>query len=399
MRSPITDYLRDVVSECTEEDDESPLSVAVVTVEGTRYSAGDTEVSFPIQSISKALTYALALSDHGLDAVHEKIDVEPSGDAFNEISLEAETGRPRNAMINAGAIAAHSLVHGSDATERADRILALHASFVGRELAVDESVVDDEMAGADRNLALAHMLASVGVLACDPHEVVEGYARQCSIDVTSVDLAVLAATMANGGVHPDSGERVASSAVMRQVLSTMTTCGMYDGTGDWIATVGIPAKSGVSGAVIGVLPGQLGIAVHSPGLDDRGNSVRGVRVFERLSRDMDLHMMDIAPSGHSAVRAVRTDGAGTTYELQGDIRFAGAENIMNRVLDDTEPHDAESAADGGDPVTFDLEPARAINGAAIRLLTELIERLRGDGRDVHVDDPNGLMEHRSADAG
>ncbi len=398
MRSPITDYLRDVVSECTE-DDESPLSVAVVTVEGTRYSAGDTEVSFPIQSISKALTYALALSDHGLDAVHEKIDVEPSGDAFNEISLEAETGRPRNAMINAGAIAAHSLVHGSDATERADRILALHASFVGRELAVDESVVDDEMAGADRNLALAHMLASVGVLGCDPHEVVEGYARQCSIDVTSVDLAVLAATMANGGVHPDSGERVASSAVMRQVLSTMTTCGMYDGTGDWIATVGIPAKSGVSGAVIGVLPGQLGIAVHSPGLDDRGNSVRGVRVFERLSRDMDLHMMDIAPSGHSAVRAVRTDGAGTTYELQGDIRFAGAENIMNRVLDDTEPHDAESAADGGDPVTFDLEPARAINGAAIRLLTELIERLRGDGRDVHVDDPNGLMEHRSADAG
>ncbi|MBY6366632.1 glutaminase A [Rhodococcoides corynebacterioides] len=391
MRSPITDYLRDVVASCAEDDDESPLSVAVVTVEGTRYGAGDTEVTFPIQSISKALTYALALGDHGLDAVHDRIDVEPSGDAFNEISLEAETGRPRNAMINAGAIAAHSLVHGADTAERADRILALHSAFVGRELAVDESVVDDEMAGAHRNLALAHMLASVGVLACDPHEVVEGYARQCSIDVTSVDLAVLAATMANGGVHPDSGERVAPSAVMRQVLSTMTTCGMYDGTGDWIATVGIPAKSGVSGAVIGVLPGQLGIAVHSPGLDDRGNSIRGVRVFERLSRDMDLHMMDIAPSGHSAVRATRTDGAGTTYELQGDIRFVGAENIMSRVLDDS--------TDGGDPVTFDLEPARAINGAAIRLLTELIDRLRGDGRDVHVEDPNGLMDHRSADAG
>ncbi|KQU36726.1 MULTISPECIES: glutaminase A [unclassified Rhodococcus (in: high G+C Gram-positive bacteria)] len=397
MTSPITDYLEAVLRDCRNSDggevltgnrilseaDPDVFSVAVVTVEGTVYCAGDVDSSFSIQSISKALTYALALADRGLDAVHRKIDVEPSGDAFNEISLERDTGRPRNALINAGAIAAHSLVEGRDVEHRVDRILALHSAFVGRDLSIDDDVFDAEMESSDRNLALAHMLASVKVLECDAHEVVTGYARQCSIDVTTPDLAMLAATMANGGVHPESGERVATSAVVRQVLSTMTTCGMYDGTGDWIANVGIPAKSGVSGAIIGVLPGQLGIAVHSPRLDDRGNSVRGVEVFERLSRDMDLHMMDIAPSGHSAVRRAREEDGRTVYELQGDIRFAGAENIMSRVLADL--------PDEPTRIGFELEPARAVNGAAVRLLGELIERLRGDGHDVEVDDPNGLM--------
>ncbi|MGB3772065.1 MAG: glutaminase A [Rhodococcus sp. (in: high G+C Gram-positive bacteria)] len=403
MSSPITDYLTSVVRDCSGSDggevladhrvlshaDPDVLSISIVTVDGTAYSAGATGISFSIQSISKALTYGLALADRGVDAVHHKIDVEPSGDAFNEISLERDTGRPRNALINAGAIAAHSLVDGTDVDDRVARVVALHSAFVGRDLGVSEDVFEAEMESSDRNLALAHMLASVGVLGCDPRDVVTGYARQCSIDVTTVDLAHLAATMAGGGIHPSSGKRVMPSAVMRRVLSTMATCGMYDGSGDWIAEVGIPAKSGVSGAIIGVLPGQLGIAVHSPRLNERGNSVRGVEVFRRLSRDMDLHMMDIAPAGRSAVRSARRDDLRTVYELQGDLRFAGAENIMGRVLSEL--------PEGTARIHFELDAVRAVDAAAAKLLGEFVERLRTAGHDVTVDDPDDLMRTARVD--
>ena len=294
MRSPIPDYLLEVLDSCGADAgavaDYIPelaaanperFGICVATVDGAVYAAGDADVEFTIQSMSKPFTYALALADRGVAEMDERVGVEPSGEAFNEISLDPETGRPRNAMINAGALLTHSLVDGEDAAARSQRVLAGFSRFAGRDLVVDESAFSSEFASAHRNLGMAHLLKASGVLECDPVEVVEGYTRQCSITVSCRDLAMMAATLANAGTHPLTQERLLSRPVVRQVMSVMMTCGMYDAAGDWMTDVGIPAKSGVSGGVIGALPGQVGVAVFSPRLDTHGSSVRGVQVFER----------------------------------------------------------------------------------------------------------------------
>jgi len=315
MRSPIPDYLLEVLDACGADAgavadyipelaaaDPDRFGICVATVDGAVYAAGDADVEFTIQSMSKPFTYALALADRGVDEMDERVGVEPSGEAFNEISLDPETGRPRNAMINAGALLTHSLVDGEDADARSQRVLAGFSRFAGRDLVVDEDASSSEFASAHRNLGMAHLLKASGVLECDPVDVVEGYTRQCSITVSCRDLAMMAATLANAGTHPLTHERLLSRPVVRQVMSVMMTCGMYDAAGDWMTDVGIPAKSGVSGGVIGALPGQVGIAVFSPRLDTHGSSVRGVRVFERLSGDMGMHLMDVAQEGRSALR-------------------------------------------------------------------------------------------------
>ncbi|GAB3249447.1 glutaminase A [Arthrobacter pigmenti] len=316
MQSPIPDYLTEVLGECAADTSGAPadyipelaaakpdlFGIALSTVDGTVYRTGDTDVEFTIQSISKPFIYALAIADQGLDAVLEKVGVEPSGDAFNELSLEAGSGRPLNPMINAGAITAHTLVGDSTGKDRNERIVAILSAFAGRTLAVDESVFRSEMDSAHRNLAIAHMLASNGIVEQDPTDVVRGYIRQCSVKVTAADIAVMAATLANGGVQPITGERIIAPDVVRQVLSVMTTCGLYDAAGDWVTTVGIPAKSGVAGGIIGALPGQVGLAAFSPRLDQHGNSVRGVKACERLSADMGLHLMEVAPPARAVIR-------------------------------------------------------------------------------------------------
>lgn len=316
------EYLQSVLTECRHLDDgemssgnpelaaadPDTFAVALATVGGSHYGAGDTDTEFSIQSIAKAVAYALAIEDNGLAAVLEAVDVEPSGDSFNEISLEARTGRPRNSLINAGALAVHSMIAGSDGEERAGRLIELLGAMAGRELHIDRSVYEAELESDDRNTAIAHLLKSVGHLGAEPAVVVDGYARQCAVTVTCNDLAVIASVMANGGTDPATGRQVVDPAVNRHVLAVMATCGMYDGSGSWIATVGIPAKSGVAGAIMGVLPGQVGVAVISPRLNEHGNSVRGVAVFERLSRDLGLHMMHVPPSGeirHSHAERIR----------------------------------------------------------------------------------------------
>src|SRR5690606_8705032 len=180
-----------------------------------------------------------------------------SGESFNEISLDRETGRPPNPMVNAGALATHDLVEGTgDARDR--RVQDFLSRAAGRDLSVDEKVFASERKSAHRNLALAHLLAAAGHLQGDPEDVVDGYLRQCAIQVTVRDLAAMASTLANGGIQPETGEQVMEQWVARQVLSVMATCGMYDSAGDWMSTVGLPAKSGISGGIIGVLPGQVG---------------------------------------------------------------------------------------------------------------------------------------------
>jgi glutaminase len=316
----------------------------------------------------------MALSDRGFDRVLAKVGVEPSGEAFNEISLEQDTGRPRNPMINAGAITAHSLAGPENLkpVERVDRVVQGLSAFAGRQLEVDEMVCASEMENAHRNLAIAHMLRSHDILTEDPRAVVDGYIRQCSVLVTTRDLAMMAATLANRGVNPVSNEQVVDGAVVRQVLSVMATCGMYDAAGDWATQVGIPAKSGVAGGLIGALPGQLGIATFSPRLDRHGN--------------MGLHVMEVPPAARAVVRSnrVRGEGADATrvLRLQGGIRFAGAERIVREVVE---------SAPSEPRVVLDVSSVHSIDDVSRRMLLEVARRLTLDGHEVYLVDPEVMI--------
>ncbi|MFD9148525.1 glutaminase [Streptomyces diastaticus] len=411
MRSPIPEYLDEVLRNCADDRagavadyvpelaaaDPEQLAVAVSAVDGTVYEAGDSRSAFTIQSISKPFVYALALADRGCEAVLARIGVEPSGEAFNELSLEEGSARPRNPMINVGALTAHTLAGppGAPREERFERIVAGISAFAGRRLEVDEAVCRSEWGTAHRNLAIAHMLRGYEVIEEDAPRVVADYIRQCSLLVTTRDLALMAATLANGGVQPVTGEQVVSREVVRQVLSVMTTCGMYDAAGDWVTTVGIPAKSGVSGGILGALPGQVGIGVLSPRLDRHGNSVRGVRVCERLSADMGLHLMEAPAPARSALRGGRVlHGPGSrsalVHELQGTLQFAGAERLV---------HGIAHTPPGHDEIGLDLTRVHSVNSVARRMILETVRRLTLDGHAVTLIDPEGVLPDPEAGDG
>lgn len=268
------------------------FGITIVTVNGEIYEVGDTNIDFTIQSISKAFSYGLALEDHGREGVLQKIGVEPTGDAFNNISLDEKTNRPYNPMINAGAIATTSLIKGSDPTDRLNRLLDTFKKYAGRKLHVDISVFMSERTTGHRNRALAHLMKNFNMIDGNIDEALDLYFQQCSLMVTGKDLAVMAATLANDGENPLTGERALDRRYIRDILSIMFTCGMYDYAGEWAYNVGLPAKSGVGGGILGVVPGQFGISVFSPPLDHRGNCIRGIKVFEDLSSIMGTHVFD-----------------------------------------------------------------------------------------------------------
>lgn len=272
------------------EADLSLTALALVDSDDQRVGAGDADVPFPVQSMSKAFAYGLAIDTVGLEEVFEHVDVEPSGDAFNRISLEAGD-RPDNPMINAGALTVHALLPGDSGEERFRALHDLLSRMAGRDLAVNEDLVEQELAGAHRNLGIAHLLKALDVLPGDPHDVVEGYTRQCAIEATTVEFARMAATLAHDGLVPGTDERVLSPLAARQVLSVMMTCGMYDDAGEWVTDVGLPGKSGIAGGIIAAVPGRCGIAAYSPRLDRHGSSVRGILALEELSGELDLHLL------------------------------------------------------------------------------------------------------------
>ncbi|KAK3191262.1 hypothetical protein K4F52_002852 [Lecanicillium sp. MT-2017a] len=429
MQSPIPDYLKVVLENARAikggapasyidklaKADTSKMAVALAMVDGQLYSVGDDRVEFSIQSISKSFVYAMAIEDVGLPKVLEKIGVEPSGDAFNQLSLERGSNRPVNPMINAGAITAHSLLAGANAEERTERILKGLSKLAGRQLQVDEDVYESELRGADRNMSIGYMLKAAGIISCDPQDIVRGYIRQCAIKVNVRDLAMMAATLSNAGVHPVTGESLMPQASVRQVLSVMTTCGMYDAAGDWVSNVGIPAKSGVGGGIIGALPGQVGIATFSPNLDDRGNSVRGVAICEKLSRDMGLHMMDVSQIAGATVRTtVATIVAGdddphhpncereiVIFGLRGAVRFPGSERLtraVSRELGAPNPDDPGSGSHGkACAVVFSLRDAYSLSAVARRIVHESIRRLIAGGKCVVVIDPTGILQMEKND--
>ncbi len=378
------------------------FGICVATLDGHVYEIGDTRQPFTIQSISKPFVYGLALEDRGKAAVLERIGVEPTGDAFNEISLEARSGRPRNPMINAGAITATSLVAGRSAEDRWRRILALFALYSGRLLPLDEAVYRSERDTGHRNRAISHMLRNFGILTDDAEAPLDLYFRQCSIEATCRDLGVMAATLATGGVNPLTGERALDARNVDEVLSVMTTCGMYDYAGEWVYRVGFPAKSGVSGGILAVLPGQLGIGVFSPPLDAHGNSVRGVAVCRALSEELELHFLRAPRAALSALRArftlrdVRSKrvrpqperellaavgGRAVVYELQGDLFFTGLELVARKL-----------AAERPDPslVVLDLSRAHEIDAPAAHLLREIALQSEVESRQLAL---VGLARH------
>src|SRR4030081_59459 len=271
--------------------DPAHFGISLATLDGHVYEVGDTKVPFTIQSMSKPFVFALALDTLGAARVESAIGVEPSGDPFNSIRLNAEN-HPFNAMVNAGAIACTGLIHEAKGDGAFEYIRQALGRFAGRELDVDDAVYASESATGDRNRAIGYLLRNSTVIKDDVSAVLEVYFRQCSVLVTARDIAIMAATLANRGTNPVTGEQVMTPYHISRTLSVMTSSGMYDYAGEWIYRVGIPAKSGVGGGIVAALPSQMGLGTFSPNLDSHGNSVRGLRVCEALSSRFDLHMLN-----------------------------------------------------------------------------------------------------------
>ncbi|MEO1095964.1 MAG: glutaminase A [Cyanobacteria bacterium J06638_28] len=278
------------------------FAISIVTVDGRIFQVGDVEQQFTIQSMSKVFVYGMALEELGRDRLLAKVGVEPSGDPFNSIiRLDENSHRPDNPMINAGAIATTSLIQGENPTERLNRLLKMFRRYVGRDVYVDISTFLSERATGHRNRAIAHLMLNFGMIDEQIEAALDLYYQQCSVLVTCQDLATMAAALANSGKHPITGEQVLPTEYVRDLLSVMYTCGMYNFAGEWAYRVGIPAKSGVCGGILAVVPNQAGIAVFSPPLDANGNSVRGIKVFEALSREYGFHLFDLS-MGHCRFR-------------------------------------------------------------------------------------------------
>jgi glutaminase len=359
--------------------DPNHFGISLATIDGYVYEVGDSRMPFTIQSISKPFVFALALDTLGAERVESAIGVEPSGDPFNSIRLNADN-HPFNPMVNAGAIACSGLIRDAEGDGAFEHIRRALGRFAGRELDVDEAVFASESSTGDRNRAIAYMLRNSGVIKDDVGKVLEIYFRQCSVLVTARDTAVMAATLANRGINPVTGEQVVTPYAVSRTLSVMTSSGMYDYAGEWIYRVGIPAKSGVGGGILAALPARLGLGSYSPRLDSHGNSVRGIKVCEALSAHYDLHMLnrsedtrniiadyDIGKSAsrrnrrpHEQKILVRHHRDVRIIELVGTLTFSNVDYVSRQLNEKPRPHF----------IIFDLRRVASVTRAGARLLAE-----------------------------
>jgi glutaminase len=370
------------------------FGICLVTASGAVYEVGDSRIPFTIQSISKPFVYGMALEECGRVEVLKKVGLEPTGNPFNSISLEAGTGRPLNPMINAGAIASTSLVAGDTPELQLKCILNTLSLFAGSQLSIDASIYRSESETGHRNRAIGYMLRNFGILTKDPIPTVETYFQQCSVTVTCRQLGLMAATLANRGTNPVTGKRAIRGEYVENVLSIMGSCGMYDAAGEWMYSVGMPAKSGVAGGIIAVLPGHLGIGVFSPPLNTWGNSVRGIKVCDALSRHCDLHLFNRSSSVASALR-LKADGTEFSsnrsrpadqrhllrdfgsrihvYQLQGELSFSTAESVVRDIIE----HFDELAF-----LLLDFRRVLSLSESACWLLHELLIKADKKGKSV-----------------
>jgi len=272
--------------------DPNNFGIAITNVQGKSYKVGDSDLEFSIQSISKVLTYALALHDNGRSAVREKVGVEPTGDAFNSIIKLDAQNKPPNPMTNAGAITVTDMIKGASSDDKLNNILAMYENILGHAPKIDMGVYKSECDTGHRNRAIASLLMHYGVLGEAKNESLDLYFKQCSVLTTATELSVIAATLANKGVSVITNERVFQKKYVRDILSVMFSCGLYDGAGAWAFEVGMPAKSGVSGGIMAVVPGKYGIGIYSPPLDGRGNSIRGTKACKILSKSLGWHVLE-----------------------------------------------------------------------------------------------------------
>ncbi|MEM9379234.1 MAG: glutaminase A [Planctomycetota bacterium] len=304
--------------------------VALVSTDGQRLSLGDARTEFCVQSTCKPISYCLALEEHGSEHVHGFIGCEPSGHSFNELTLNRE-GRPHNPMINAGAIMSGSLIQpGMTMADRFDHVLGKWRDLAGgARPSFSNATYLSERGTADRNFALGYFMRENGAFpeGTDLVSALEFYFQCCSIEMNAESMAVVAATLANGGICPTTGQQVLRPDTVQKCLSLMYSCGMYDFSGEWAFSIGLPAKSGVSGAILVVVPGVLGMCVWSPRLDPQGNSVRGIEFCRELVSRFHFHGYD----SHGATDKVdpRRRANEALRDLGGDLCWAASEGDLD----------------------------------------------------------------------
>lgn len=370
------------------------FGVAIVAADGQAYEVGDSDHLFTIQSISKPFVYGLALEEYGVDYVLNKVGVEPTGEAFNSIVLDERHNRPFNPMVNAGAIATTALIKGRGHDQRLARLLSKFSEFAGRPLEIDQAVHISERSTGHRNRAIGYLELNSGMVDEPVGEHLELYFEQCAILVSARDLAVMAATLANNGINPITGRRALEESCVKNVLSVMQSCGMYDYSGEWSFRIGLPAKSGVGGGIIAVLPGQFGIGTFSAPLDERGNSHRGIKVCQEISKRFNLHMFkNRSPVGGVVRRVYRGDSVrskrrrgraaadilnrgGATIcvlELQGRLFFSTMEQVLRRIGEE---------ADLFSCLILDLKHVLEIDECAVTLLSQANEMLKSKSKTL-----------------
>jgi len=280
------------------------FGICLTTSDNRTFEVGDCDCPFTIQSISKPFTYGMAIEELGHEKVFRHVGVEPSGDTFNSIELQNGTNKPFNPMINTGAITVTALLHALHGDHAFEHILDRFSDAAGRQLQMDEDVYRSESRTGHRNRAIAYLLLNFGMVHEEAEDALDLYFRQCSILVTCRDLSAMASTLSNMGQNPKTGKQVFDIRCVKDMLSIMFTCGMYDYSGQWAYEVGVPAKSGVSGGVMAVVNRQLGIATYSPRLDSHGNSARGIKVSTELASRLGLHAFEFSNVGSGYLEVV-----------------------------------------------------------------------------------------------
>ncbi|ARN76419.1 glutaminase [Oceanicoccus sagamiensis] len=269
------------------------FGIVIITRDGKVYQAGDTDYSFSIQSVSKPFNAALVMQEQGAEALQEKIGVEPTGLPFNsKLALEIMPARSVNPLVNAGAIASVSMVDAKDEAQRWDKVRSNINDFAGAELTLLDKVYTSEYETSWSNRGIANLLFNYGRLYSEPEEALRVYTKMCSLGVNTEQLAMMGATLANHGVNPKTGKRVLDAEHVSKLLAVMLTAGFYDESGIWSYTAGLPAKTGVGGGIVAVVPGEMAIAAFSPRLNKAGNSIRAMKAINYISKELHLNIFE-----------------------------------------------------------------------------------------------------------
>lgn len=276
--------------------DSNLFGVAIVTAKGEVHAVGDSDHAFAIESISKPFTLALVMQEHGEEAILKKIGVEPTGMPFNSVMAVEIHKSAVNPLVNAGAMASVSLVKAGSAAERWEKIANIYDKFAGGKLPLNQEVYKSEASTNQHNRGIAELLYSYERLYADPLETTDVYTKQCSVGVTTKQLATMGATLANGGVNPVTGDRVIDAKLVPKMLAVMMMAGFYDEAGSWAWHTGLPAKTGVGGGIVAIVPGKFAIAAFSPPLDEAGNSVRAARAITYVAGALGVNVFGHADS-------------------------------------------------------------------------------------------------------